>query len=107
MGFFDTKDVITFISSIHQEIGKYEDKEEEETTDSHVKPINYDEVAPALGIPETGDKGKQEEASKTQGPLPGAQQTSPAEGTITEPATEAGGDKEGVQSTSVAQGGLR
>ncbi len=50
-------------------------------------------------------KLSQEGASKTQGSLPGAQQMSPEEGAINEPATEAGGDKEGVQSMSVVPGG--
>ncbi len=43
--------------------------------------------------------------NKTQGPLPGAQQTSLADGIVIEPATEAGGDKEGVQSASMVEGG--
>ena len=101
----DPTNVIAFISRLHQEISKYDDNEEEEASESHVKAINYNEEAPAPDIPNTGDKGTQEEASKTQGPLPGAQQMSPAEGAVIEPATEAGGDKEGVQSMSVAQGG--
>ncbi len=72
--------------------------------DSHVKTIKYDEIEPAPDIPPTEDRGTQE-ASKTQGPLPGAQQTSPTDGTVIEPATEAGGDKEGVQSLSMAECG--
>ena len=36
----------------------------------------------------------------------GAQQASPVDGTVIEPATEApGGDKEGVQSVSMVEGG--
>jgi hypothetical protein len=96
---------MTFIIQVHQEISKFEDKEEEETTDSHVKTITYNEEAPAQGILNVGNEGTQEEASKTQGPLPGAQQTSPAEGAVIKPATEAGGDKEGMQSMSLVQGG--
>jgi hypothetical protein len=72
--------------------------------DSHVKTITYDEVETAPDIPLTEDRGTQE-ASKTQGPLPGAQQTSPADGTVIKPATEAGGGKEGVQSMSMAPSG--
>ena len=45
------------------------------------------------------------EASKTHGTLPGAHQTSPAGGSVTEPTTDAGGDKEGMQSMSVAEVG--
>jgi hypothetical protein len=47
----------------------------------------------------------QERASKTQRTLPGAQRMSPMEGVVNEPAAEAGGDKEGVQSMSVVPGG--
>jgi hypothetical protein len=45
------------------------------------------------------------QASKTQGSLPRAQQISQAEGAIIEPAKEAGGNKEGVQSRSMAPRG--
>jgi hypothetical protein len=55
-----------------------------------------------LGI---DNEGTQEGASKTQGSLPGAQQTSPMEGAVNEYATAAGGDKEGVQSMSLAPSG--
>ncbi len=67
--------------------------------------ITYTKDAPvedALGI---DNKGTQEEARKTQRSLPRAQQMSPAEGAVNEPATEAGGDKEVVQSMSVVPGG--
>ncbi len=49
--------------------------------------------------------GNTQEASKTHRTLPGAHQTSPVEGVVTEPATDAGGDKEGMQSMSVAEVG--
>jgi hypothetical protein len=48
--------------------------------------------------------GQQQEASKTQGTLPGAQEASPTEEAAIEPAM-AGQDKEGVQSLSVAPTG--
>ncbi len=48
--------------------------------------------------------GQQQEASKTQGTLPGAQEASPTEAAAIEPAM-AGRDKEGVQSLSVAPTG--
>ncbi len=70
-----------------------------------MKVITYAGDAPiedALGI---DNEGTQEEASKTQGSLPGAQQMSPVEGVVNEPATAAGGDKEGVQSMRLAPGG--
>jgi hypothetical protein len=100
----DLHNAIAFISQIHKEIGKYNNDKEEGASESHVKTIKYNEIKPAPDIPNTGDRGTQE-ASKTQGPLPGAQQTSPTDETVIEPATEAGGDKEGVQSVSMAEGG--
>jgi hypothetical protein len=100
----DLHNAIAFISQIHEEIGKYDNNEEEGDSKSLVKTIKYDEIKPAPDISTIKDRGTQE-VSKTQGPLPGVQQTSPAEGTVIEPATEAGGDKEGVQSVSMAEGG--
>jgi hypothetical protein len=100
----DPHDAIAFISQIHAEIGKYDDDEEKEALESHVKAIQYDEPEPAPDIPNPGEGGRQE-ASKTHGPLPGAQQTGPTEGAVTEPAKDAGGDKEGVQSMSMAGSG--
>jgi len=96
----DPADAIAYISQIHQEIGKYDDEEEEESL-SHVKTIQYDELDPAPNIPMAVD-GDKNEASKTHGTLPGAHQTGPAEGAVAEPATDAGGDKEGMLSMSVA-----
>jgi hypothetical protein len=49
--------------------------------------------------------GKHNTASKTQGPLPSTQQTSPAEGATNKPATAEGRDKEGAQSMSMASSG--
>ncbi len=48
--------------------------------------------------------GQQQEASKTQGMLPGAQEASPTEEDAIEPAM-AGQDKEGAQSLSMASTG--
>jgi hypothetical protein len=50
-------------------------------------------------------EGKHNTASKTQGPLPSTQQTSPVEGAANDPATAAGQDKEGAQSVSMASSG--
>jgi hypothetical protein len=80
-------------------------EESEEGNESHVKVINYDGEAPAENTVDVATGESQDTASKTQGTLPGAQQTSPAERTVTEPATEAGGDKEGVRSMSMATSG--
>jgi hypothetical protein len=82
----DPHDAIAFIPRIREEISKYDDDEGEEDSESHVKAIQYGEIEPAPDISTVGDGGTQE-ASKTQGSLPGAQQTSPAEGTVIEPAT--------------------
>ncbi len=101
----DPHDTIKFITHVSHQLSQFDDKEGEEDNKSHVNVITYAKDAPvedALGI---DNEGTQEGASKTQGSLPGAQQTSPAEGAVNEPATEAGGDKEGVQSMSVAPGG--
>ena len=99
----DPRDAISFISQIHADIGKYEDDEEEEAPESHVKAIQYDDPDPASVITKQGERGAQEqEASKTHGPSPGAQQTSPTEGAVINPANNAGGDEEGVQSRSMA-----
>ncbi len=51
------------------------------------------------------DEGTNEEASKTQGTLPGAHKVSPTEKAAVEPATPAGRDKEGAQSSSMASTG--
>ena len=50
-------------------------------------------------------EGQQQEASKTQGMLPGAQEASPTEEAAIELATMAGPDKEGVQSLSMTTPG--
>jgi hypothetical protein len=49
---------------------------------------------------------RDKQASKSSGSLPGAQQTSHAEGAIIEPTNAAGGDKEGGQPRSMAPGVL-
>jgi len=51
------------------------------------------------------DKGAHEEASKTQGTLPGAHKASPTEEAADEPTTPVGRDKEGAQSPSLASAG--
>jgi len=53
------------------------------------------------------DEGTNEEASKTQGTLPGAHKASPAEEAAVEPATPAGRDKEGAQSLSMVSTGYQ
>jgi len=51
------------------------------------------------------DEGANEEASKTQGALPGAHKASPIEEAAVEPTTPVGRDKEGAQSPSMASAG--
>ncbi len=94
--------VIKFITDVSNKLSWFDEDKIEEDSESHVKVITYDEDAPVesnLGIP-IGET--QERASKTQGTLPGAHQKGPTERTVNKPATEAGGDKEGVQSMSMA-----
>jgi hypothetical protein len=101
----DPHNAIKFITQVSHQLSQFYDKEGEEDNKSHVKVITYAKdalVEDALGI---DNEGTQEGASKTQGSLPGAKQTSPVEGAINEPATEAGGDKEEVQSMRMAPGG--
>ena len=58
-----------------------------------------DKLVPSL------DEETNEEASKTQGTLPGALKASPTEEAAVEPATSAGRDKEGAQPSSMASTG--
>jgi len=51
------------------------------------------------------DEGANEEASKTQGMLPGANKASPIEEAADEPTTPVGWDKEGAQSPSLVSAG--
>jgi len=51
------------------------------------------------------DEGAHEEASETQGTLPGAHKASPTEEAADEPTTLVGRDKEGAQSPSLASAG--
>ena len=92
-------DAIAFISQIQQEIAKFDNDEEDSF--SHIKNIQYGDTDLAPDIPMTD--GETQEASKTHGTLPGAHQTSPEKGAVIEPATDAGGDKEGMQPMSVAE----
>jgi hypothetical protein len=95
---------LNLVFATHGEENEIYDNEEEEGSVSHVKHIQYDEIDLAPDIPRPMD-GNTQEASKTHGTLPGAHQTSPAKGAVTEPATDAGGDKEVMQSMSVAEVG--
>ena len=91
-------DAIAFISKIQEEIATFDDVEEDSV--SHIKTIQYGEPDPAPDIPM--DDGGTHEASKTHGTLPGAHQTSPADGAVIKPASAAGGDKEEMQPMSMA-----
>jgi hypothetical protein len=101
----DPNNAIKFITHVSHQLSQFDEGEGGEDNKSHVKAITYAKDAPvedALGI---DNEGTQEGASKTQGSLPGVHQMSPKAGAINELATAAGGDKEGVQSMSVAPGG--
>ncbi len=98
----DPNKAIKFITQVSHQISQFEDDIGEEDNKRHMKVVAYTGGAPAedaLGIEK---EETQERASKTQGSLPGAQQTSSTEGAVNKPVIEAGGDKEGVQSMSVA-----
>jgi hypothetical protein len=100
-----THDMIKFITDVSNQLSQFDEEEREEDNESHVKVITYNEDAPVENTLGIATGGTQEGASKTQGTLPRAHQTSPAEGTVNKPATEAGGDKEGVQFMSMATSG--
>ncbi len=96
----DPTDVIEYITQIHHDISNFEEKEEGESDRSH-RTNQDDELDPNANAPELTD-GETQEASKPHETLPRSHQTSPAEGTVIVPATEAGGDEEGMQSMSMA-----
>jgi hypothetical protein len=100
-----THNVIMFITAVSNQLSQFDEEEREKDNESHVKVITYNKDAPVESILGITTGGTQEGASKTQGTLPGAHQTSPSEGTVNKPATEAGGDKEGVQSMSMGTSG--
>jgi hypothetical protein len=98
------KNPVNLIALLVEEAGK-ECREQIEYIEEILKALNkicqtnlHDE-APSL------DEGTNQEASKTQGMLPGAHKASPTEEAAVEPATPAGRDKEGVQSLSMASTG--
>ena len=87
-----------------EEAGK-ECRDKIKYTEEILKALNkIDQTNSHKGAP-TLDKGTNQEAIKTQGTLPGAHQASPTEEAAVEPATMAGRDKEGVQSSSMAHTG--
>ncbi len=98
----DIREVVKFITDVSNQLSQFDENKMEEDSKSHVKVITYNEDVPVesnLGIT-IGET--QEGASKNQRTLPGAHQTGPAEGVVNKPAKKAGGDKEGVQSMSMA-----
>ncbi len=101
----NTRTAINFISAISAQLSQLDGEESKEGNESHVKVITYNEEALAESTIDVITDRNQDAASKIQGTLPSAQQTSSPEETVTEPATEAGGDKEGVQSMSMASSG--
>jgi hypothetical protein len=97
----ETSPTINFITAISAKLSQLDGEESKEENESHVNFITCDGEALAESTVDVDIGGNHDAASKIQGTLPSAQQTSPAEGTVTEPATEAGGDKEGVQYMSM------
>jgi hypothetical protein len=101
----DPNNAMKFIAQISHQISQFEDITGEQDNKRHVMISSNTGDAPAEDALGTKKGGTKERASKTQGTLPGAQRTNPTEGVVNEPAAEAGGDKEGVQSMSVVPGG--
>jgi hypothetical protein len=101
----DPNNAMKFIAQISHWISQFEDVTGEEDNKRHVMVASNTRDAPAEDALGTKKGGTQERASKTQGTLPGVQRTNPTEGVVNEPAAEAGGHKEGVQSMSAAPGG--
>jgi hypothetical protein len=101
----ETNVTINYITGISAQLSQLNGEESDERNESHAKVINYNEEAQVESTVNVATGESQDADSKTQGTLPSAQQSSPAERTVTEPATEAGGDKEGVQSMSMAPSG--
>jgi hypothetical protein len=101
----DPNDAMKFIAQISHQISQFDDITGEEDNKRHAMVASNTGDAPGEDALGTKKGETQERASKTQGTLPGAQRTNPMEGVVNEPAAEAGGDKEGVQSMSVAPGG--
>jgi hypothetical protein len=101
----DPHKAIEFITLVSNQPRQFDDKEEDKDKESSVKTIFYAKDEPVEDDRGLDTEVTQEGANKTQGSLTGAQQKSLAGGVFNKPATEAGGDKEGVQSTSVAPGG--
>jgi hypothetical protein len=97
----DPEVCIAYISSMIEELDKYDEdnKMMAEVAQSNVRDGHTNEEAPALV-----KGGGPTPASKTQGLLPRALETCLAEETVMETARTVVGDKEGVQSVSMAQG---
>ena len=95
---------VTLLALLAEEAGKERRAQIEYTEEilealNKICQTNSNKEAPSL------DKGTNREASKTEGTLPGAQKASPTEEAAVEPATPAGRDKEGAQSSSMASTG--
>jgi hypothetical protein len=101
----DPNNAMKFVAQISHQISQFEDITGEEDNKRHVMVASNTRDAPGGDALGTKKGGTQERASKTQGTLTGAQRTNPMEGVVNEPAADAGGDKEGVQSMSAAPGG--
>jgi hypothetical protein len=101
----ETSAAINFITAISAQLSQLGGEESREGNERHVKVITYNGEALAESTVDVATSRNQDAASKTQGTLPSVHRTRPAEGVVTEPATEAGGDKEGVQSMSMTSSG--
>jgi hypothetical protein len=93
----DAQDRINYINKIASKLEKFEKNSIKTFEDEEEEPEDSSGPVPNKG-------GGQQEASKTQGMLPGAPKANPAEGVAMDTATAAGGDKEEAQSMSMATG---
>ncbi len=91
-------DAIAFLDLTLDQISQYKEDDPKEKDDNG----DSDKDANAL-LPDK--EGEQIEASKTQGTVPRAPEGTPAEGTAASTINTMEGDKEGLQSMSMAPGG--
>jgi hypothetical protein len=101
----ETSTAINFITAISAQLSQLCGEESKEENESHVKVITYKGEALVESTVDVATGRNHKAASKTQGTILSTQQASPTERTVIEPATEAKGDKEGVQSMSMLSSG--
>ncbi len=94
----DLTDAIAFLDLTSDQISQYKED------DPPKKDDNRDSDKDAHALP-PDKEGEQIEASKAQGTVPRAPEATPAEGTAASTVNTTEGDKDGMQSMSMAPGG--